>query len=534
MLTGDRDSRYHSLMQQPSRLYYRSDVLREIDRRATARARSDAYGLMCRAGEAAFEYARWRWPQARRWALFCGPGNNGGDGFVVARLAQAAGFDVCLWHLAPRGEVSDAARLAREAAQSAGVRVRSINADALAVELATFGPELLVDALFGIGLSRPPEGVASSVIRVINAGGAPCLALDVPSGLDADIGHAPGEAVQAAATISFVGAKFGCATGKGRALCADRVEHDLELPSSCYEGFEGVAERFDRASLPALLPPRALDAGKQDAGHALLIGGDHGMGGALCLAVEAAMRVGVGRLTAWTRAEHVPLLLARRPEAMARGADAFDVDAVDAGVLPSTVNVLALGPGLGRDGWGRAALDFALADSRPLVLDADALNLLAERGEPQWIAERAVVLTPHAGEAARLLGISREAVESDRLAALQTLVERYRAAVVLKGAGSLVGAPGTMPRLIDAGNPGMASGGMGDALTGVIAALMAQALSAFDAASAGALIHALAGDAAAADGGQRGLLASDLMPWLRKLANPQNAASQAAATGVRA
>jgi len=200
---------------------------------------------------------------------------------------------------------------------------------------------------------------------------------------------------------------------------------------------------------------------------------------------------------------------------MPKGVDHFDLTAI-----PSTVNVLALGPGLGQKDWGRASLNFALADSRPMVLDADALNLLAERGEAAWSSDRAVVLTPHAGEAARLLGTTRDEVEGDRLATIMALAERYRAAVVLKGAGSLVAASAQLTRLIDAGNPGMASGGMGDALTGVVASLMAQGLSAFDAASAGALIHALAGDSAASEGGQRGLLASDLMPWLRHFANP--------------
>ncbi|MEZ5439702.1 MAG: NAD(P)H-hydrate dehydratase [Lysobacteraceae bacterium] len=500
---------------QPSRLYFRSDALREVDRRATVKGSPDAYALMCRAGEAAFEYARWRWPSTRRWAVFCGPGNNGGDAFVVARLAQAVGFDVCVWHLPPRGEASDAAASAQADAREAGVTVRPVRSDALSIELATFGPDLIIDGLFGIGLSRAPDELAAATISSINASDAPTLALDVPSGLDADRGSAPGEAVRAEATISFIGAKPGNATGHGRALCGDVLQHELAVPVSCFDGIEAAASGFGRADLARLLPPRAADGGKQDFGHALIIGGDHGMGGALCLAAEAALRTGVGRLTAWTRDAYVPVLLARRPEAMPKGVDHFDLTAI-----PSTVNVLALGPGLGQKDWGRAALDFALADSRPMVLDADALNLLAECGEAAWSSDRAVVLTPHAGEAARLLGTTRDEVEGDRLATIMALAERYRAAVVLKGAGSLVAASAQLTRLIDAGNPGMASGGMGDALTGVVASLMAQGLSAFDAASAGALIHALAGDSAASEGGQRGLLASDLMPWLRHFANP--------------
>ncbi|MCB1561392.1 MAG: NAD(P)H-hydrate dehydratase, partial [Xanthomonadales bacterium] len=441
--------------------------------------------------------------------------NNGGDGFVMAGLAMAAGLELELWHLPPRTTSTTSAAVALAQAREAGIVIRAIDPDSLAFEMATFAPDLIIDALFGIGLVRAPDATAAVTIRMIDDFSAPCLALDVPSGLDADRGSAPGEAVRATVTISFIGAKFGCATGGGRALCGERVEHDLGVSPRCLEGLNVAASRFDPDDLRTRLPPRPLNASKQDAGHALLIGGDRGMGGALCLAAEAALRVGVGRLSAWTRAEHVPVLLSRRPEAMTRRVDAFNADTV-----PSTVNVLALGPGLGRGDWGRAALDLALADSRPLLLDADALNLLAERGQAAWSDGRVVILTPHSGEAARLLGIAREAVEADRLAAVTALAERYCATVVLKGAGSLVATCADTPRVIEAGNPGMASGGMGDALTGIIAALLAQGLSPFDAASSGALIHAMAGDAAAADGGERGLLASDLMPWLRRFANP--------------
>jgi hydroxyethylthiazole kinase-like uncharacterized protein yjeF len=244
----------------------------------------------------------------------------------------------------------------------------------------------------------------------------------------------------------------------------------------------------------------------------LAVGGDHGYGGAIRLCAEAALRSGAGYVSVATRAEHVAALLAARPEAMVRAVE--DAAALRASLVRS--DVIALGPGLGKETWGRALAEAAFHADRPKVIDADGLNLLA--ASPRGIGD--AILTPHPGEAARLLGTDVASIERDRYAAAQSIAARYRACVVLKGAGSIVAAPDRIPFVIDAGNPGMASAGMGDVLTGVIAALRAQGLSSFDAAVAGALLHAAAGDAAARRDGERGLLASDLFPHLRVLANP--------------
>lgn len=229
------------------------------------------------------------------------------------------------------------------------------------------------------------------------------------------------------------------------------------------------------------------------------------------------MRTGAGLVSAATRAEHVPALLARRPECMTRAVD----DASGLRPLLDAASVIAIGPGLGDGEWGAAMLDAALATDLPRVLDADALNAIARR-DARTLGD--AVITPHPGEAARLLGETVAEVERDRVQAARRLAGRYACTVVLKGAGSVIAAPGEIPAIVDAGNPGMATGGMGDVLTGTIAALLAQGrpqgLSCFEAAVCGALLHAAAGDAAARDGGERGLLPSDLFPQLRRLANP--------------
>jgi NAD(P)H-hydrate epimerase len=279
------------------------------------------------------------------------------------------------------------------------------------------------------------------------------------------------------------------------------------------DGSAPAAERLQGEDLARWLRPRPRNSHKGLYGHVLCVGGDHGSGGAIALCAEAALRTGAGLVSVATRADHVAPLLARRPELMPRAIE--DVGDFDTATQRATL--LALGPGLGQNDWGRELLARALHADLPMVLDADALNLIAEH--PRTLRAD-TVLTPHPGEAARLLGIDTRALQSDRFTAAQRLVERFGCVIVLKGAGTIVAAPDSTPRVIAAGNAGMASGGLGDLLTGVIAALRAQGFDPFEAASAGALLHGAAGDFAASDVGERGLLASDLLPALHRLANP--------------
>jgi ADP-dependent NAD(P)H-hydrate dehydratase / NAD(P)H-hydrate epimerase len=484
---------------------YRCDDVRAIDAAAIAVLGGDAFALMHRAGEAALAAIRRHWPRATRLLVVCGGGNNGGDGFVVARLARVAGLDVQLVSLDDGAGAGPAAARARREWLAAGGHCGGPGEPFAA-------PELIVDALFGIGLSRAPEGAAAALIDAINAAGVPVLALDVPSGVDAERGTLPGRAVRATRTLVFIAGKRGLCTGAARDATGAIELAPLEVPAAAQAGVAVAAWRLDAAYLPGRLPVRRADSHKGDFGHVLAVGGDLGYGGALRLCAQAALRVGAGLVSVLTHEAHRSALLAALPECM--------VVCSDHGELPveplRRATVLALGPGLGRERWGRDLLPRLLELDCPAVIDADALNLLAE--QPRALPGR--VLTPHPGEAARLLGMAAAAdIQADRYAALERLVERYRCAVVLKGAGTLVGAPGQTTRVIDAGNPGMAGGGMGDVLTGVIAGLLAQHLDPFEAAVTGALLHAAAGDAAAADGGARGLLASDLFPPLRRLAN---------------
>jgi NAD(P)H-hydrate epimerase len=370
-----------------------------------------------------------------------------------------------------------------------------------------------VDAILGTGLEREVEGLWREAIEAMNAHPAAILALDIPSGLHADTGAILGAAIQAAATLTFIGLKQGLFTGQGPACCGALSFAGLGVPSDIHSIIHPACWRYTGEDLPALLPRRPRSAHKGHFGHVLVIGGDLGLAGAARLAAEAAARSGAGLVSVATRAVHAGWQAAARPELMFHGVETPD----ELTPLLSRATVIAIGPGLGREEWGRTLLRAVLASDRPLVLDADALNLLA--AEPAFRDDW--ILTPHPGEAARLLKMTPAQVEADRFTAVEDVALRYGGVALLKGAGSLIASQSDgLVALSAAGNPGMASGGMGDVLTGVIAALVAQGLAPFAAAQAGAYLHGQAGDLAAQAGGERGLVATDLLPFLRQLVNP--------------
>jgi len=476
-----------------------------LDARATAMLGGDGYALMQRAGQAAWQHLLRQWPQARRLVIVCGPGNNGGDGYVLARLAHYAGHAVQVLHVPDHVPGAPLAQRACTEYVSGG-------GDIAIFPEAIPHADVIVDAMFGIGLTRAPDQAAAALIDAINAQPAPVFALDVPSGIDADLGSAPGKTVSASSTLQFIARHVGLYSGDALERTGVLLLEDLEVPAEAFAGIGPCAELVGSDALNHWLIPRRRNTHKGESGHALCIGGDLGHGGAIVMCAEAALRSGAGLVSVATREVHVPVVLTRRPEAMARAVES----GADLGPMLAIADAIAVGPGLGQGEWGRAMLQLALTSDKPLVLDADALNLLA--ASPRELS--GAVLTPHPGEAARLLGIDTPDVQRDRLSAAQAIADSHCAVVVLKGAGTVVAAPNELARVIDAGNPGMAVGGMGDMLTGVIVALRAQGLSAFDAAGAGALIHGLAGDAAALSG-ERGLLPTDLYPHLRRLCNPE-------------
>ena len=487
------------------RLYTAAQV-RALDREAIMSLGISGHVLMQRAAAAAWRVLRARWPLARRLVVVCGSGNNGGDGYLLAAIAREARIDArVIAPVAPRN-AGDAVRARLEWLAMGGA---ILDADAGFPDA-----DVCVDALFGTGLTRPVEGTSRALIDALNASGRPILALDVPSGIDSDTGNVHGVAVQAAATVTFVAHKRGLFTGPALNHRGEMTLDTLGLPDTLYKNSHPDARLLGMRRMATWLPPRRRDAHKGDFGHVLAIGGDHGMGGAIRLCAEGALRTGAGLVSVATRAENVVALNAARPELMAHGVK-------DTGALLTLLqraSVIALGPGLGQGDWGRALCQAALAAGKPLVLDADGLNLIARKAVQLPVQS---VLTPHPGEAARLLGSDAATIARDRFAAARELARQYRAVVVLKGAGTVIAHPEGEAAVCPWGNPGMSSGGMGDVLTGVIASLLGQGLNAWRAARLGVALHARAADAAA-ESGEAGLIASDLFAPLHTLRNARS------------
>ncbi|HET9679148.1 MAG TPA: NAD(P)H-hydrate dehydratase [Gammaproteobacteria bacterium] len=487
-------------------LLYSAKQLRELDQQACAALGIDDYALMCRAGEAAFHHLRGVWPQAKTILVLCGSGNNGGDGYVLARLAHEAGMTSILCAAGRKPGVDTAAGQARAGFLKTGGTIDEFD-EALCKQA-----DVIVDGLLGTGLDRPIRDDSAALIQAVNESAVPVLALDIPSGLSADTGCVLGCAIKAEQTVSFIGLKQGLFTADAADYTGVLHFARLDVPETAYQTVSPTARVLNETLLADSLPPRRYNTHKGTYGHVLAVGGAPGMSGAIRLTTEAALRAGVGKVTLATQAAHAPFANLTRPELMVAAVES----ATDLEPLLQQATVLALGPGLGTTGWGKQLWPTGLASDKPLVLDADGLNLLAQNPQQRgrWI------LTPHPGEAARLLGSSTTEIQNDRFAAANALAERYQAIVVLKGSGTIIANPDGTPSFVcPYGNPGMASAGMGDVLTGIIAAFIAQGLPLLEAACAGVLAHALAGDRAA-DGHPRGLLASDVLAQLRYAVNP--------------
>lgn len=484
---------------------YSVSTVRAIDSAAIHDAGISGYTLMTRAAEAALAEATEAYPNADRWQVICGAGNNGGDGYVLARLAAHKGIAISVLAMVPPDALSgDAAIAYGDFAAEGGQHLDwqgELDADAT----------LLVDALLGSGLDREVDGPFAEVVQAINAHPGEVLALDIPGGIHGDTGQALGVAIRADMTVTFVGLKAGLFLGDASEYVGVLKYSDLGIPVECLADRPVQMRRINDALLHEHLAPRKKNAHKGDFGHLVVVGGGPGMPGAIALCGEAALRCGAGRVSVATHPDHHSTIAAARPELMCLAiSSGAELDS-----LLQQATTLVVGPGLGQSDWAKELFAAALQSGLPLVIDADALTMLGESD----VRQGSWVLTPHPGEAGRLLKTSAADVQQQRLGALTELRQQYAGTVVLKGAGSLVSSADGAPWLCSGGNPGMASPGMGDVLAGVIGALLAQGLPADTAAAVGVEVHARAGDLAAA-GGERGLMAGDLMPWLRKVVNP--------------
>ena len=482
-------------MQKLPTTLYRTTQVRELDRIAIQDRGIPGFDLMSRAGYEVFQYLLNKWPATQSVAVFCGAGNNAGDGYIVARLALEAGLNIRVYSLSdPESLKGDALTAYRNYVEAKGTIIPFQGEAMIAVDV-------IVDALLGTGLDRPVTGLYAQAIQVINNSPAPVVAVDGPSGLNADTGNVMGCAVKADCTVSFIGLKQGLLTGQAADYCGELSYASLAVPEAIFQAVLPSAVRVVKTPLPR----RDRCSHKGNYGHVLIVGGDLGYSGAARLAGEAALRVGAGLVSIATRTEHAGLMNLNRPELMCHGVET----AGQLAVLLEKASVVVIGPGLGQSDWAKELFMATINAHKPLIVDADGLNLLARSPvtKPDWI------LTPHPGEASRLLSCSTAEIQQDRFASVSALQASYGGIAILKGTGTLIASANEIA-VSTTGNPGMASGGMGDVLSGVIAGLVAQGLSLKNAAQQGVYRHGEAADLAAEKVGERGLLASDLMPYL--------------------
>lgn len=481
--------------------------------KAAKLAKVPMYELMQRAGFATYQLFTRYYGSSKHLLVVCGSGNNGGDGYVVALFAKQAGYSVTVISTCERDKlIGDARRAMQEWVTSGGTIHELPSIQQTFLDDVLEQCDAVVDGILGTGLSGAVRKPIQRLIDTVNEYKKPVIAIDIPSGLCSDTGCILGASISAAHTITFIGLKQGLVTGKAREVVGQLHYAGLDVECEFNSLEESGVETLSLTNLLSQLPQRKPTAHKGSHGRLVCIGGNAGFSGAISMCSTAAARSGAGLITALTHPSSILPLQVSTPEVMAFGIES-NTDEVTEDKLV-TADSIAMGPGLGSNNWAFKLYHGALASNKPVVMDADALNILAQ--QPSYRNNR--ILTPHPGEAARLLACSVEQIESDRYRAVRDLQKLYGGVVILKGAGTLV-CDGAKTYVCLAGNPGMASGGMGDVLTGVIAALVAQGLDLGLAARLGVVVHSEAADREAEEHGQVGLLASDLIAQIRAILN---------------
>ena len=496
----------------PDKLYKVESVVK-LEQIAINQFAIPAYELMKRAGEAVFNVVASNYSQHKKLLVLCGAGNNAGDGYVVARLARQNGFDVRVISLIDPTTLKNEALLAYQGWLSVGGEIST--ADLSLIDQA----DIIVDALLGTGLTREVSGTWAEWITAVNRSSEPVVAVDVPSGLIADTGAVAGSAIQAEITVSFIGLKQGMFTAQANDTCGEIIFNDLALPEEVYTQVAADAYLVKEADY-SLLPKRKSSSHKGMFGHVLIVGGNTGMPGAVILAAKAALRTGAGLVTIITAVDNLEAISLAVPEAMVRTCGADSLSEVFTEQLVNSVTHIAIGMGLGQDGWSLELLRYCSGLNKTMLIDADALNLMAQH---EVSINSSLVITPHPGEAARLLSAGKTLnsadIQKDRFKAAKKLHDMFdtggSCVVILKGSGTLIYNGETL-KVCSLGNAAMAAPGMGDVLSGIVIALMAQGINISDAAELGVCLHASAAGLVV-DDKTRGLVASDIIGVLPKV-----------------
>jgi len=500
-----------------------SEQMRELDRQTIQKAKVPGTTLMERAGTGVVTHLLQYCgsPKGKKIVVFCGKGNNGGDGLVVARLLQAKGALITVMLLAPYQELSpDAKTMYRRFKKKAKLSQILVLPNQENLQSVTHNAHILIDALLGTGLSSSVRDPYAMAIETINRSQAcTTVAVDIPSGLDSETGAILGRAVKADLTVTFGYPKIGLYVGDA----INQVGHievvDIGIPHEFIEELNPHTQLLTQEFIPSLIPPRPASSHKGTFGHTGIVAGSPGKAGAPALAALGALRVGTGLVTVATPQTVMPIVESKLLEVMTLALPETREHLVGIEAGPDLLHfsqdksALAFGPGIGISSSTTDLLSELLPQlEAPCVLDADALNNLTSHLAVFPNMKQLPVLTPHPGEMARLLSnTSSKSINKDRIGTARSFASTHRVILVLKGANTVIANPQGHIAICPTGNPGMASAGMGDVLTGMIAGLLAQGLTAWDAARAGVYLHGLAGDIAASTIGEPGLIASDLI-----------------------
>ncbi len=484
---------------------YSGDQVRQLEAQAAHVTGIEMYTLMQRAGASVYEHCVALFPKVTQYLVMVGGGNNAGDGYVTALAARNAGKQVILCAIDPTQKLKGDAAKAQQAWLNAGGRIETFSEEK--VEQA----QIIVDGLLGTGISGSIRAEFKKVIDTINVANVPIISIDVPSGLNANTGASLGDCIHATATVTFIGIKQGLTTGAGKQACGQLIFEDLGVGQAFADIAQSTASLLEFENCQGL-HARALNSHKGTYGRLLCIGGNKGMPGSIRMTAEAALRTGAGLVKVYTHEDSILPICSGRPELM-----------VTSNALKDELNwasCIVIGPGLGQDEWSEntfnEVLNHVQQHPKPIIIDADGLNLLSHIGSISVLPD--CVITPHVGEASRLLKVPANEIESNRFVYARKCALHYHATCILKGAGSIIDIQGHA-WVCGHGNPGMATAGMGDVLAGILGGLMAQGLEKNAACQYGVSIHAKAGDIMADKFGQRGLLATDLFDTVRMLVN---------------
>jgi NAD(P)H-hydrate epimerase len=499
--------------------------MKEVDRAAVEDFGIPALVLMENAAIGLTDAITDNYPRISSAAILCGPGNNGGDGLALARHLTIRGYHVEVSLLTAGGGLSDDAQTQLNICRNQGIAMREFGPDESlhpAIESAR-SLDIVVDALFGIGLTRPLSGHFAEAVESLNSIAAPKIAVDLPSGLDGSSAEIPGLHFGADLTVTFGAPKIAHVFPPAAESVGEVVVADLGVPLELIERAPGDLHLLVGDEVGAHLMPRPLSSHKGDYGHVVLMAGSEGKAGAAILAARSAVRAGAGLVTAAVPRSIVHTVDLGSIESMTLALPVTDRGGLDRESVERVLDfaadkdVLALGPGLGTEpSTVEVIRSVVLGSELPLVVDADGLNAFADDLQSLATRRGESVLTPHPGELARLLSMTAQEVQADRVAAARSAAERSQSVVVLKGYRSLIATPGGRVFVNSTGNPGMASGGTGDVLTGLIAGLLGQGYAPLVAAQLGVYLHGLAGDLAAEEAGQIGLAARDVLRGLPK------------------